>query len=360
MARVTGLSAALLLIIAVASPARAADAQWPNIPGETRWPTAEAQGARWPSVPGQASQWPDVFRTPSVSAFTGELGLRYWFSWAKTGKSLYDPTGADLVSRLRYEGMHGHAVEGFGRFDHTSGFYTKGYVGGGLLLNGTLNDEDFPPLTTPYSSTMSDQKSGGLSYASVDAGFNVVRTPDFRLGAFAGYHYFNERINAFGCNQIATNADICGTFPVPGSIKVITQDNTWQSLRVGADFDVRITNRLSLRGDAAYLPYVWLNGTDSHWLRIGTAPGDFTGGVPEDGKGRGYQFEAALSYAVSENASVAVGGRLWHMDSKGDTHFENHIVGFTASPQPVNWKTDIVGVFVQGSFKFGPYATGGL
>jgi hypothetical protein len=30
-------------------------------------------------------------------------------------------------------------------------------------------------------------------------------------------------------------------------------------------------------------------------------------------------------------------------------------VGFAASPQPVEWKTDIYGVFVQGSFKFGPY-----
>jgi hypothetical protein len=46
------------------------------------------------------------------------------------------------------------------------------------------------------------------------------------------------------------------------------------------------------------------------------------------------------------------------MQTKGDTHFEGNVIGFTASPQPVEWKTDIYGVFVQGSFKFGPYVAG--
>jgi len=46
------------------------------------------------------------------------------------------------------------------------------------------------------------------------------------------------------------------------------------------------------------------------------------------------------------------------MDSKGLTHFEDHVVGYTAYPQPVDWKVENIGVFVQGSFKFGPYPTG--
>ena len=31
-----------------------------------------------------------------------------------------------------------------------------------------------------------------------------------------------------------------------------------------------------------------------------------------------------------------------------------------AYPQPVDWKVENIGVFVQGSFKFGPYPTGGI
>jgi hypothetical protein len=41
--------------------------------------------------------------------------------------------------------------------------------------------------------------------------------------------------------------------------------------------------------------------------------------------------------------------------TEGLTHFENHIVGVTAIPQPVDWKVDNFGMFLQLSLKFGPY-----
>ena len=90
---------------------------------------------------------------------------------------------------------------------------------------------------------------------------------------------------------------------------VISQNNHWHSMRVGGDMDVRLSDRLSLNVDAAYLPYVKLDGTDFHWLRIGTNPGDFVGGIPEDGRGHGYQLQAALSYAYSPNVKFFIGGR---------------------------------------------------
>jgi hypothetical protein len=130
-------------------------------------------------------------------------------------------------------------------------------------------------------------------------------------------------------------------------------------LRVGLDATIKLGGPFNLNLDAAWLPYVKLNGGDSHWLRIGTAPGSFTGEIPEDGTGTGYQLEAALAYAVSPNVKIAVGGRYWRMETNGHTHFENHVVGVNASPQPVDWKVESYGVFVQGSFKFGPYPTGG-
>ena len=101
-----------------------------------------------------------------------------------------------------------------------------------------------------------------------------------------------------------------------------------------------------------------LHGADTHWLRDRHLPGDFTGPITEDGKGHGYQLEAAFNYAVNKNVSFAIGGRYWHFETKGDTHFEANVVGCAASPQPVDWKSDIYGVFVQGSFKFGPYVAG--
>lgn len=302
-----------------------------------------------PSLPplvSKAAPVPDVeyFVPRPVPAWQTEFAARYWFASAKTGKSLYDnPALSDaMVSRLTYSGLTANSGELFGRVAFTNGFFIKGYAGAGIVSQGHLRDEDFPPGIDPYSSTTSDQHSGHLRYASADVGYDVVRGGDFRVGAFVGYHYFNEEVNAFGCTQDAGNLEV-------------SQNNTWQSVRLGLDGAVRLGGRFTLSAEGAWLPYVHLDGADTHWLRIGSGTGDFTGPVPEDGNGQGYQFEALLSYQVTHNASIGVGARYWHMQANGQTHFENHVVGMDAGPQPVSWKTDIYGAFVQGSIKFGPY-----
>jgi hypothetical protein len=43
------------------------------------------------------------------------------------------------------------------------------------------------------------------------------------------------------------------------------------------------------------------------------------------------------------------------METNGFTHFEGHVVGFNASPQPVHWKVDNVGAIMQATWKLGPY-----
>ena len=195
--------------------------------------------------------------------------------------------------------------------------YVKGYLGGGILTKGDLNDEDFEPFIVPYSSTMSNHKDGQMLYGSVDLGYNLVRNHNIRVGAYAGYHYFQQQVSAYGCTQVATNPLVCGGAGVPYNIRVITQDNTYHSLRVGIDADIRLSDHWSLRLDAAYLPHVILHGADSHWLRIGTLHGDFAGPIREDGKGHGYALEAALNYAVNRNVSFALGGRYWHVRDQG-------------------------------------------
>lgn len=352
--------------------------------GAAEWPNIPADGPQWPNISVAPSRSPDDLLTTGASldpkpmprlerrappvrfvekaepAFSGELGIRYWFSWSQNSLDLYGLTRDTLNSRLTYDKMNGHNAEVFGRFEHTYGFYLKTYLGGGWLINGSLKDEDFPPGTSPYSSTDSDQRGGTLAYGAVDFGYNIFERPAFRLGAFAGYHFLIERMSAFGCLQTAGNTAICGGSGVANSVEAITQNNTWQSLRVGLDADLNLTKQLTLSADAAYLPFVYLLGTDRHLLRIGNTPGDFTGGIPEDGKGWGYQLELALSYAVDENVKVALGGRYWHMETSGDAHFEGNIAGGGGAPQPLDWKTDHYGIFVQGSFRFGPYPTGTL
>ena len=91
----------------------------------------------------------------------------------------------------------------------------------------------------------------------------------------------------------------------------------WQSVRLGLDGSVFIGDRFAFSAEAVWLPYVILNGVDDHLLRA-----DLGGGIREDGTGHGYQLEALLSYKVTPFSSVGLGGRYWHMESNGNTHFE--------------------------------------
>jgi outer membrane protease len=239
------------------------------------------------------------------------------------------------------------------------GFFLKGYIGAGSLNNGGLTDEDFPPFTDPfgYSATTSDQQGGHIRYASVDVGADLLRGPAYRFGVFVGYHYLNQLTNADGCTQLAGNPAICQP-AITTDILGITQDNTFHSLRVGGNGDFAVTERIKLSVDAAWLPYVWLVGADTHWLRTGPFPGDFAGPIPEDGTGWGAQIDAMVTYKVNDWLDLGVGGRYWHVQTSGASHFEGNVIGFTAFPQPVDWHSDNYGVFVQASLKLGPYPFG--
>ncbi len=277
--------------------------------------------------------------------FITDVGVRYWYGMGSTSKDLYGLTRDTLNSRLSYDRMQSHSLEAFIRVDHISGLFWKGYGGGGLLTGGNLQDEDFPPGISPYSSTNSTLQNQTLGYLSFDFGGALVRGTDFRVDGFVGYHYFHQRMKAFGCQQTATNPVICAG-GIPNSVAVLVEDDTWQALRVGLNADIPLVNGFRLNVEGAYLPYVWFSGTDNHLLRP-----DLPFPIPEDGHGWGYQLEAILSYQYSEAVNFGVGGRYWHMQSKGSAHFED--LGGTA--QPLDFKADVYGVFVQGSYRFGPF-----
>jgi hypothetical protein len=306
-------------------------------------------------MPARGVEWINSPFDVPTHAYTAEFALRFWYGSSTTAKNLYDNTGSLLVSRLTYGNLSIFAAEAYTRFDLDRRWFLKGYVGGGAFRRGNLKDEDFPPVVTPYSTTLSVEQNGSPIYLNVDAGANVLFGPDFRLGIFGGFHYLNQNVSAFGCQQTAFNPSICGAFPLPNQVKVISQDNNWFAMRFGADASLEI-DRFRLTVEAAWLPSVWLHGTGAHWLRLSNFPGDFTGPVTEDGKGRGFQLEGFLSYRVTPALSLGVGGRYWSMSTTGLAHFENHVVGFVAVPQPVEWTTRSAGVFVQMNWQMGPYS----
>src|SRR5689334_21910143 len=89
----------------------------------------------------------------AISVWQVEAGVRYFYSSGKMRYRLGDPfTAGQVNSQLTYSNLNSNAGEGFARVDHYSGLFIKGFVGGGNIFHGRLNDEDFPIPGFPFYS----------------------------------------------------------------------------------------------------------------------------------------------------------------------------------------------------------------
>jgi hypothetical protein len=297
------------------------------------------------TYPPPPSDWRPPPVPPPIPQWTGEFGGRYWFSLGSTELDLH---GGDsftpLVSRLTYTNIQAHSGEAFGRVEHLSGFFVKGFAGGGAITTGNLQDEDFPPFDPGgiYSSTNSDQRNGRLAYATIDTGW-TWRGDTSKLGFFVGYNYFHELVNAFGCTQDAANPFICAP-PVPASTLGITDEWNWNGIRLGFNGEWRFWGGFAFNLDFAWLPHVWLNGSDTHELRSFTAPESGSSSFSN------VQLDALLRYQFINGLSLGVGVRYWKLNTNFGRIFD---VGGVGLLQNISVNTERWGPLFQASYKFG-------
>lgn len=151
-----------------------------------------------------------------------------------------------------------------------------------------------------------------IDYWLADIGYNLWRGAGYKVAPFIGYAEFRQDINGLGCRQIANPFSDCVP-SISRSVLTIKEHDKWQALRLGAVADLAIAPRLTLMGEAAYLPYV-----------------DFTG-------------------LVTEALSVGVGGRYWSMwTTDGTVNF-----GGTGEIIAMRYAAEQAHFLVQGSYKFG-------
>jgi opacity protein-like surface antigen len=280
-----------------------------------------------------------------------EGGTRYWYS---SGKFQWDnaqqlSTPQILESRLTYNGLTGSTGEYFQRIDSPFNVFVKGNIGLGIINGGQLNDEDWGIFdSVSYSNTLSSTNNGKLGYGTIDVGYDALSGYGYKVGAFVGYNYFTERWDTFGCAQIANQFSDCVP-TVPTTTLIGTQDSTWQSLRVGANSEVMLVPALKLTADLAYLPYVSMTGRDNHLLRATTTFFD------QQGTGQGVQLEAIMSYFVTDNFSVGVGGRYWAMWTTNGTFVCTGCggVGVISLPDAGKFNTERYGTLLQADYRFG-------
>ncbi|HAU1066339.1 TPA: outer membrane beta-barrel protein [Legionella pneumophila] len=289
-----------------------------------------------------------------ISPWSFEFGPRYWLSNNTFKHELYGPSknflsatgfgGSLLASRITNENLTGNAAEGFWQLKHDNGLFLKGYFGGGSLNDGRIQNEDFPGNPNNidvYSNAMASQKYGSLKYFNTDIGYALFAGSNWQLAGFIGYHYWNERLHDFGCQQLGVS-EIC--IPnIPANVNVMNYDLAWNSLRIGANGIIQLSDTLNLLIDAAYI-YSYFKAYDNHNLRPELH------GLFYDGRGDGAQVDAIFNWMLSNNLSLGAGGRLWYIKTNGFTHFEQTAAG--GQPDASQDTQNSYGLLVQANYKF--------
>lgn len=277
-----------------------------------------------------------------VAGWEFETGARYWYSSGNFQSA--NGTPGSLVSRLPFDNMEGHSGELFGRLDSPFNVFLKGFVGGGVITNGTMYDEDWglasslAAAPTGYEITQSGV-NGSFSYLTADVGYNILRGRDHKVGLFVGYNRYQTLMNTQGCSQLVNpESGVCAP-NIPASANAITEFDTWHSLRLGVSAEVQFWDRFKIGVDLAYLPYVYVDALDTHRLR--DPPLSF----PVNGTGNGVQGELILSYRLTDAFSIGIGGRYWSMWTT-TAQLQDGSSFFSLN-------TDRSGVFVQASYRFG-------
>lgn len=281
----------------------------------------------------------------ATEAWSFELAPRYWLS---TGTYQLNLMGTNaLVSRLTTENWTGNSAEVFGKLQHSSGVFAKGYIGGGSLSDGQFIDEDFLPGITPYSRTQSDLHHDGLKYLSLDLGYDLIQYDRFKLEGFVGYHYWNQTYHVFGAQQIASNPDILPNNPpvyggAPDSMNVINLALNWNALRLGINGSLAFSN-FTIDSDVAYTRSN-LSAYDFHNLRPDIR-GDF-----EDGSGNGVQLDTLFHWQSTPQLRLGIGGRWWYVLTNGLAHFEQTYA--SGQPQPIKVIQSTYGLLLQANYQF--------
>ena len=292
-----------------------------------------------PSLPWQMPQ------TAITSRWSLETAMRYWISSGRFQKDLpaFISRKDSLISRLTFEDLTAHSGEIAARLDAPWRTFMKGYAGLGRITGGTLRDEDWGLITaapfTSYSSTVSNLSDTKLNYLTLDGGYDFIVGTDHKLGIFGGYASIKEEYEAIDCRQVASpSSGICAP-PITGT-RVITENDRWQAVRVGLAGELRLTPSLKLNADLAYLPAVWFEGRDNHWLRALV--------IDESGRGTGVQFETILSYAPTPNFSVGIGARYWALWTRtGEDAFNSIPIG-----RDDTYRYERFGLLLQAAYRF--------
>lgn len=265
-----------------------------------------------------------VLLAPGHSAFAEEdrkssdgfsliFGGRVWITSGRSSREV-GASGVERLSDLRWRGVDAVVPEINVDF-RWKRLVALASIGGGVIKNGVLIDEDFSAAGARIARTRSDVDDNHLFYLNTDVGARVFdwTTPQAvgpgYVDVLLGFQYWRERYVAFGATGFPT--------VVSTGVKAIENDYEWRSIRVGARTQVPLYGGLSLSLRGYLVPWSSLVIEDVHYLRsdLRRDPSfrdEANGGI-------GGQVDAAVKYAITDRLAVELGFQYWLLKSaEGD------------------------------------------
>jgi hypothetical protein len=289
--------------------------------------------------------------------FALTVGTRLWLTSGYSDEQTSVP-GINPLSDLRWRGTDVIAPELFvdGAWKR---LVFRSTLGLGAILDGAFLDDDFAGnnRTNRFSATRSRVDGDDILHVSGDLGVRAIRwsaadgRPGF-LDLLVGYQYWRESYEAFGATGVgfvSFTPPVTVDLTVPSDVKVITQDFTWQSIRVGGRVAVPLPARFGFRAEAMLVPWTNFELRDVHHLRSDLRQDP---SFEQSGKGGfGYELEAALSYTIWRTLTVEAGFRYWKIES-GDGDAKAHTLAGTATFKFEGASTERYGPFLGVQYRF--------
>jgi hypothetical protein len=264
------------------------------------------------------------------------LALEGWLSQADAKWQISFPyvTGTGqpgtIQSRLDFQKINspviiytaGGRVNGAYSFDV---LYGTGTISGG---RGIDTDRFIPDSGSAFDFSQSTNDiRGNVREWGINLYYNNKRFGSPQAGSWGmvlGYlHYQDSLRMTNGIQTLPYNFDglIQPAGPFPGLNS--TYNFTWNLLRIGALYQPKLTEQLSLSGTVSIYPYASYEG-DGFWnLRAGTNPSNFRTQSPNfiqtASAAYGYDASLGLTYLISENLELTVGYRYFYLYARNGT-----------------------------------------
>lgn len=273
-------------------------------------------GALPPLRPAYPQQW----EAPQGDPLKFEVGVRYWYSIGKQDHSIDGDTQSINTKS--------HVGEVFAKvIDHETRSYAEAYGGYGVAHEGDYSNNGVPSIALP---------AARLGYAGLDFGWLPLGSDNAGFGLVTGYLYTNDSPDTGRANfsTAKTGADTVnngGLWQLRGADSKVNNFDI-HALKLGLGTIVDMGN-FDISGEAAAIPYSWVNGTYGAYQAIAFNNFDTQGSATAvNGHAYGATGKLMVGFKPSENLAIRLGGRATYLTGQYDVTWDRVTVNQPVAP----------------------------